>query len=95
MNRVLRLLRIANNYSIAEIATKLDVTPSFISKIENGVKKPSQDLLEKYCKVLKIKMKTLKFFEKENEENDYRYQELLLLILEKICKNKTNTDSIE
>lgn len=89
MNRVLRLLRIANDYTIAELANKLNVTPSYISKIENGTKKPSNELLEKYCKVLKIKMKTLMFFEKENNFNDYKYQDLLLLILEKICSKKS------
>lgn len=88
MNNVLRLLRIANDLSIAQLSDLLGVTSSFISQIESGKKRPSEDLLIKYSKALKVKPELIKFFDKEEQSNDYRYQDLLLLILEKICNKK-------
>lgn len=90
MNEVLRLLRIAHDYSIKETAELLGVTPSFISKIENGVKRPSDELIKRYSRVFRVSTKTIKFFDEEHKKNDYRYQELMLLILEKIINKKNS-----
>lgn len=88
MNEVLKLLRIAKGYSINEVAEKLGKSQSFISKIENDVKKPSKELLEGYSKLFNIKTSSLEFFYREKTKNQMEYEEILLMILKKICKHK-------
>ena len=88
MNEVLRLLRIAKGYSISEMAEKLGKSQPFISRIESGQKTPSDELLRKYSEVLHIKFSTIMFFFKEKNENELEYEELLLLILQKICNKR-------
>lgn len=92
MNEVLKLLRIAHGYKVSELADMLKITQPYLSQIEKGCRKPSDDLLKKYCEVFKIKLSTIKFFDKEKNSKNLKYQELLLLILQKICKNKPSLD---
>jgi transcriptional regulator with XRE-family HTH domain len=54
-NRI-RELRKLNNISANKLAISLGIDPSNISKIENGVSKPSLDLLMKICDYFKISM---------------------------------------
>lgn len=88
MNEVLKLLRIANDYKLKELADLLDVSQPFLSQIESGVKKPSNELLGKYSKIFKVRVSVLQFFAEEKEEKNLKYQQLLLMILEKICEKK-------
>jgi len=88
MNQVLKLLRIANGWSVTEMAEKLNVSQSFLSKVESGNKKPSRELVQKYSEVLKMKVSAIEFFDEERAENNMDYQELLLEILKKIVKRK-------
>lgn len=63
-----------------EIANKLGVTKSFISKIENGVKKPTMDFLNRAAVIFKIDL--LDFFEgKMNLEQDLTTEDLEWVIL--------------
>ncbi|NLQ22372.1 helix-turn-helix transcriptional regulator [Shewanella sp. S-1] len=43
----LKGLRIKNQYTLAETATNLDITTSYLSLIENGKKEPSKKVLTK------------------------------------------------
>ncbi len=88
MNEVLKLLRIANNYKPKELADLLGVSQSFLSQLENGLKKPSNELLNKYSKIFKVRVSTLHFFAEEKEDKNLKYQQLLLMILKKICEKK-------
>lgn len=90
MSEVLRLLRIANDYSIKDLAELLDVSAPYISRIESGEKQPSEQLLEKYAKVLHVKVETINFLEKKNKKVNYRYQDLLLKILKQYAERKEN-----
>lgn len=54
-NRI-KELRELNNISANKLAISLGIDPSNISKIENGVSKPSLDLLIKICDYFKISM---------------------------------------
>lgn len=49
-------LRLNNSLSANKLAKLLEVDPSTISKIENGLAKPSLDLLIKFCTTLNISM---------------------------------------
>lgn len=54
-NRI-KELRELNNISANKLATFLEIDPSTISKVENGVSKPSLDLLVKICEYFQISM---------------------------------------
>lgn len=95
MNEVLKLLRIAKGYTVREVAYKLGKSQPFISAIESGKKKPSDELLKGYSELFHIKVSSLEFFYKEKTEKQMEYEEILLMILQKIVarrekKNKSN-----
>ncbi|MGN9166203.1 helix-turn-helix domain-containing protein [Tissierellaceae bacterium HCP3S3_D8] len=59
MNKIgnrIKELRELNNISANKLAISLDIAPSNISKIENGISKPSLDLLMSICDYFKISM---------------------------------------
>jgi len=43
LGKFFRKLRIDNSELLADMASKLNVSPAFLSKVENGLKKPPQD----------------------------------------------------
>ena len=60
---VYELLRKARNYSVKELAKEMGVSPSSISEIESGKRKPTLTILDKYSKALDVKQSTIKYFE--------------------------------
>lgn len=84
---VYELLRKARNYSIKELANKMDVAQSCISEIESGKRKPTVTIIEKYSKALNIKQSTIKYFEEERSGKNYGFEQTLLMILKKICED--------
>lgn len=85
MKRVLKALRVANDYSIKDLAEKLQVSSSHISRIEAGEKNPSEELIKKYSKLFGVRVSTIKFFDSEKNKKNLKYQEVLLLVLQKMC----------
>lgn len=87
MNRILKNLRIAHDFSLKDLAEKLNVSPSFVSQIERGVKKPNDQMLEKYSKVFCVSKEALKSFEqKEKDSINMSNVSLLYYMLDKIIK---------
>lgn len=85
MNKVLKLLRVAYELSISEMAEKLGITQSYLSKIEAGINVPSDAILKKYQSIFKIKVSTLKFFGEKKNNEEVNTQELFLMLLRTIC----------
>lgn len=93
MGEALRLLRIFNGYKSAELAKKLELSQSYVSELENGKKRPTMEVLDKYAKVFEMKKSTLMLFaeslEGEEIKNDKKQRIAragmkLLKILEKV-----------
>lgn len=82
---ILRLLRIANDLSISELARRMSISKSYITEIEKGIKNPSNSILERYSKELNISKKNLDYILKEFSKEHLPYKKLLLSILEKIA----------
>ena len=59
LGETLKTLRIFYGYRSVEMANKLEISQSFLSEVENNKKNPTIDLLNKYSKVLKIKVSTI------------------------------------
>lgn len=82
---IFRLLRIARNMKVKEIAEKLSITPAYVHAIENGKKFPSKRLLRDYAEVLGVKEETILTFKPEKQKNP-KFENALLYLLQIICK---------
>lgn len=85
---LLRLLRLINDLSLVELSEKIQLSKTYISNLESGQRNISEDVLYKYSKCFKIPIKTLRFFEKTSNDNKYKTQEMLILLLSKTYKGK-------
>ena len=90
---VYELLRKARNYSVKELAKEMGVSPSSISEIESGKRKPTLTILDKYSKALDVKQSTIKYFEEERDGKNYGFERTLLMILQKICEDEWQNTS--
>lgn len=86
MENVYRLIRIAQDLTISQLSEKMGISSSYINEIENGKKKASRNFIEKFSEATGIKKSTIMYFEEENSEKNYKYQDLLLRILQKIVE---------
>lgn len=67
----LKRLRLIYGYKAKELSKLLEITPGYLSEIENNKKNPSLDLLSKYSEVFDIKLSQLiKLSEDLNDETD-------------------------
>ena len=69
IGKALRLLRVYHDLKLGDLAKKIEISPGYLSEIENGKKKPSLELIEKYSNFFKIKPSAILFFS-ENLDND-------------------------
>lgn len=85
-NNVYRLLRIARDLKVKDIAEKLKVTPAYICAIESGKREPSIDKLKAYADVLGVDADTLLEF-RQSEKYPDRFEDFLLVILNAIVES--------
>lgn len=81
---IFRLLRIARNKQVKEVADELMVTTTYINAIENGIRYPSKRLLRDYARVLEVDEKVLKSFNPDQFKNS-KFENVLLYLLKIIC----------
>ncbi len=81
LGNVLKLLRIAREMSTKDLATKMNVSSTYISEVEANNKKPSR-----YSDALEVSKSTILYFDEEGEKNGYDYKRLLYTILQKIIE---------
>ena len=86
---IYRLLRIARDLKVKDIAASLEITPSYVNLIEKGEKTPSLSLLKKYAQVLNVPPEIFLSFKPENEKKE-RFEKTLLKLLQFICERKSN-----
>ena len=84
---VFRLLRIARNIRIKEVADELSITPAYVHAIESGKNFPSGRLLRDYAKVLGVSEETILNFKPEENKKDLVFENTLLRLLQIICNN--------
>ena len=81
---IFRLLRIARDKKVKELADDLLVTPAYINAIEKGDRKPSERLIRDYAEALNVDEQIIKNFSKNTTPND-NFEHLLLSLLQTIC----------
>lgn len=62
-------LRLKHNLQASEVATALDITPTYLSLIESGKKKPSLKVLKKAAQLFNVTLDD--FTESEELINDF------------------------
>lgn len=62
LGEALRLLRVYHDLKAGELATKLGISPSYLSEIEREKKTPSLALIEKYAEVFSTRPSAIMFF---------------------------------
>ncbi|MCR1960192.1 XRE family transcriptional regulator [Thomasclavelia cocleata] len=85
---IYKILRNCYGYTVNDVAERLDVTQQHVNAIERGAKQPSDSLIKKMCDLYKIDEATLCYFLNTTNKRRYNYQQLMLKILMKICRNK-------
>ena len=62
LGEALRLIRVFNDLKQNQLAKRLAISTSHLSEIENGIKTPSIDLLERYSSEFSIPISEILFF---------------------------------
>ena len=68
LGNTLKRLRGIYGYSAKEMSELLGISSSYLSEIENGKKKVSMDLLERYSELLGLRVSTLVRFSEDYED---------------------------
>lgn len=62
LNEALRLIRVFHDMKQAEAAKALGISASYLSEVENGKKKPTLELIEKYAETFRIPGSSIMYF---------------------------------
>lgn len=84
INRALKITRQFHALTQAELATKLNMSKSYLSEIESGKKSVGYDLLEKYSKLFDIPVSSLVFFSENLDRTDSIPEKFRSVVADKI-----------
>lgn len=84
-NNVYRLLRIARDLKIKDVAKEVGVTPAYINAIEAGKREPALDKIPSYARALQVDENTLFYF-RDTCNKPGKFESFLLAILKKIVE---------
>ena len=68
IGQVLKRVRAIYGYKASDFSHLLDISPSYLSEIENGKKEPSLELLRRYSGITGIKLSSLMLLAESYEE---------------------------
>ena len=71
ISRALRLVRLFHRLKQTDLAARLDISNSYLSEIESGVKSPSVELLGRYSDIFSIPVSTLLLFSERLKEKKF------------------------
>ncbi|UXR38013.1 helix-turn-helix transcriptional regulator [Staphylococcus simulans] len=98
IGEVLKKIRLIHTIPAKELATKLSISPSYLSEIENNKKIPNIALLEKYSKVFDLKVSSIILMAEDYEDKkrksvtDKFIQKRMINLLNYFSKNKEGID---
>lgn len=71
ISRALRMVRTFHRLKQIDLADKLEISNSYLSEIESGVKSPSVELLGKYSTIFRIPVSTLLLFSERLDKKKF------------------------
>ena len=92
----LKKLRGIYGLKASEMSAKLGISPSYLSEIENGKKKPTLELLEKYADIFDIKLSSLILISETYEEAEAKgkgsimIRNMMLKLIDSMSGNEDN-----
>lgn len=98
VHTALKLTRQFHRMKQADLAKKLEISPSYLSEIENGSKTISVDLLYKYSAIFDVPVDTFLRFSETSTDVDPRRRERaekLLAFLQWVASDEDRIDSKE
>jgi len=84
--QILRLLRKSHNLSLEQLANKLNITKSHISKLENNKSNPSIEIVAKYAKEFNIKPSLIHYLAEDEIKSESNFFSFLLKTMKTIDK---------
>lgn len=86
LNRALKLLRTYHQIKQVDLAKRLDIGNSYLSEIENGLKTPSIELLQKYAVIFKIPVSSIILFSEKMDTSPRSSEKLRVAAADKILR---------
>lgn len=86
LNRALKLLRTYHQLNQIDLAKRLGISNSYLSELENGIKIPGIELLEKYALLFKMPVSSIMLFSEKMTEEKSTGDKLRVAAADKILK---------
>lgn len=83
---VFRLLRIARDIKVKDLAEKLCVTPAYINAIEKGQRMPSDRVIRDYAEALGVEEQIIRNFSVDYKDSSF--EKTMLKVLKILCGEK-------
>lgn len=92
LGNTLKRLRGIYGYSAKEMSELLSISGSYLSEIENGKKKASMDLLERYSELFGLRVSTLMRFSEDYEDAEMNNagQKFITSLMSKVIEAYSN-----
>lgn len=92
LGNTLKRLRGIYGYSAKEMSELLGISSSYLSEIENGKKKVSMDLLERYSELFGLRVSTLMRFSEDYEDAELNKagQKFITSLMSKVIEAYSN-----
>lgn len=92
LGNTLKRLRGIYGYSAKEMSELLGISSSYLSEIENGKKKVSMDLLERYSELFGLRASTLMRFSEDYEDAELNKagQKFITSLMSKVIEAYSN-----
>lgn len=78
LGKIIRIFRIANNYSTKQVAECCGVSSTYVSEVENMHKNPSLETLKSFAHCFKVPTSMLMKICEQSEEENWSFQKTLL-----------------
>jgi transcriptional regulator with XRE-family HTH domain len=65
----MRLIRLTEGIKANRLAKELGISPSYLSLIENGKKRPSVEMIEQFARVIGVRPSQIMFFNEELDDS--------------------------
>lgn len=92
LGNTLKRLRGIYGYSAKEMSELLGISSSYLSEIENGKKKVSMDLLDRYSELIGLRVSTLVRFSEDYEDAELNNagQKFITSLMSKVIEAYSN-----
>lgn len=91
IGETLKRLRKIYGFTASELSSIINISPSYLSEIENGKKQPSLELLEKLSKLYGIKTSSLILLSEKIEDDNDRGTLFIQKMMQSLILNMSKT----